>query len=101
MRKYRVGLKHHIDGALVRRLPVTSTPSISIVPRVGVSKPAIILSSVDLPQPDPPSIENKLACADIEVHVIDSDEVAKCLADSTDSNEVVVLIAHGRGAPVT
>jgi len=35
-----------------------SCPSISIRPEVGVSKPASILSSVDLPQPEPPSRQN-------------------------------------------
>ena len=34
-----------------------STPSISMVPDVGVSKPASMRSSVVLPQPDGPSSE--------------------------------------------
>jgi hypothetical protein len=39
-------------------MPVMSWPSISIRPAVGASKPASILRSVDLPQPDPPSRQN-------------------------------------------
>src|SRR5688572_33205506 len=36
--------------------PVASTPSILTAPRSGRSKPATMLSSVDLPHPDGPTI---------------------------------------------
>ena len=44
-------------GRRLAGIPSIGWPSMAIVPAVGVSKPAIILSSVVLPQPDGPSSE--------------------------------------------
>ena len=41
--------------------PVISSPSRSILPEVGVTIPAIILASVDLPPPFGPVITTKLS----------------------------------------
>ena len=57
VREQGVGLEHHVDVALVRRLPVTSRPCRLTVPRVGSSNPATIRIVVVFPQPDGPSME--------------------------------------------
>jgi hypothetical protein len=55
--KQGVLLEDGVDVALVGGTFETSAPSSRILPDVGSSKPAIILSRVVLPQPDGPSIE--------------------------------------------
>jgi hypothetical protein len=55
VREDGVGLEHHGDAALLRRQVVDHLPSISSVPEVMSSSPAIIRRSVDLPQPEGPT----------------------------------------------
>ena len=65
MRIERVVLEHHGDVAVLRLEPLTTRPPIAISPAVIVSSPAIIRSSVDLPQPDGPSMTQELAVGDM------------------------------------
>ena len=77
----RVGLEHHGDAALGRRHVVDALPSISRSPAVISSSPAIMRSSVDLPQPDGPTKTHELAVVDLEVDALDDLDVAEALAD--------------------
>ncbi len=54
---------------------VTSRPPSSTRPAVGVSKPAIIRSTVVLPEPDGPEHGEELAVADLEVDRVDRHDV--------------------------
>ena len=67
-----------------RRLPSSITR-----PAVGCSNPAIILSSVVLPQPDGPSSEKNSPAGDGEVRLLDGDEIAELLADVLQHDDVV------------
>ena len=51
----RVVLEHHGDVAVLRRQSLTTRPPMRISPAVMSSSPAIMRSSVDLPQPDGPT----------------------------------------------
>ena len=55
VRVERVALEHHGDAAQPRRQAVDDLPSMSTSPSVGCSRPAMVRSSVVLPQPDGPS----------------------------------------------
>ena len=57
MREQGVVLEHRVGVAVVGLKSVTSRPPSSTRPDVGVSKPAIIRSTVVLPEPEGPSIE--------------------------------------------
>ena len=57
VREQRVVLEDGVDVAGERRPGVTSSPPRNTRPAVGSSKPAIIRSTVVLPEPDGPSIE--------------------------------------------
>ncbi len=57
VREEGVVLEDGVDVACVGRRGVTSSPPSWTVPAVGVSNPAIIRSTVVLPEPDGPSIE--------------------------------------------
>ena len=66
-----------------------SSPSSTMRPSVGNSKPAIRRSVVVLPQPDGPSSVTKLALFDVDVHVVDRDDVAATRFADEDFAEVV------------
>ena len=52
---------------------LASSPSSSTAPVVGSSSPAIIRSTVDLPQPDGPSSTMNSPSFDVEIDVVDGD----------------------------
>ena len=76
----RVALEHHGDAALGRlRRRSRSAPSMAIVPSVTSSRPAIIRSSVDLPQPDGPTKTQNSPSRDGEVDAVqDRDRRSSC-----------------------
>ena len=53
---------------LPRGTPVNGRPSSRMAPAVGATRPAIMLSTVDLPQPDGPDEGDELLVADVERH---------------------------------
>ena len=55
-----------------RRWPCTSAS-----PEVGVSRPRISRASVDLPQPDSPTMPSTLPCGHGERHAVDRDHMAR------------------------
>ena len=61
---------------------VTSRPPAVTVPAVGSSKPAIIRSTVVLPEPDGPQHGEELAVGDLEVDAGDRLDGAERLAQS-------------------
>ena len=63
-----------------------SSPSIRMLPEVGVSKPASMRSNVVLPEPEPPSRQKISPSPDVERHVVDGDEVAELLGEVYDAN---------------
>ena len=66
--------------------PMRSTPSILIEPRSGRSKPAMMFSKVDLPQPEGPTIATNSPSRDVEAHVVDDRQRAEVLADAVDDD---------------
>ena len=68
---------------------VTSTPPSRIRPAVGSSKPAIIRSTVVLPEPDGPSSAEELAVGDVEVDAVNGTHVPEGLDQAAE--------AHGGG----
>src|SRR5688572_19250226 len=62
--------------------PVMSSPSSAIVPEDGSSNPAIILSSVVLPQPDGPSRQTKVPCGTERLRLSTAVKLPKCLVMS-------------------
>ena len=68
----RVALEHHGDAALGRRQVVDHAGRRCMMsPEVGVSRPAIMRSSVDLPQPEGPTQHDELAVGDVEVDALE------------------------------
>ena len=67
---------------------VTFLPLIQIWPSVMSSRPAMQLSSVDLPQPDGPEQHDELALGDVEVELVQDVDAAV--------GEVQVLDRDGR-----
>ena len=60
-----------------RRGPVTGLPASTTLPEDGGSSPAMIFSSVDLPQPLEPMTEAKLALAQGQVDPVERLDVAR------------------------
>jgi hypothetical protein len=81
MRKQRIGLEHHVDRPLVGRHAGHVLPVDQMRARGRLSKPASMRSSVDLPQPEPPSSAEELALVDVERQVVDRCEVTELLGD--------------------
>ena len=73
---------------------LTGSPPIRMTPSVGSSRPAIIRSAVDLPQPDGPSRTRKLAVGDVEAEIGHRFDVAEALGDP-----IEVDVRHGPLSP--
>ncbi len=72
MRIERIGLEHHGDAALHRRQVVDRLAGDDDLARcVTSSSPAIIRSSVDLPQPDGPTKTTNSPSLDLEIDALD------------------------------
>ena len=69
MRIERVVLEDHRDVALLRRQLGHVAVADQDPPPVGVSSPAIIRSTVLLPQPDGPDEHQQLAVGDLEIEI--------------------------------
>jgi hypothetical protein len=67
-----VGLKHHGEIPEPSGAECAGSPSIAIVPTLGKSKPAMILSSVDLPQPGRTDNRNDFTVVNFERDVVES-----------------------------
>ena len=79
----RVGLEHHGDVAVLRRHVVDDRrPPIAISPPVTVSRPAIMLSSVDLPQPDGPTSTRNSPSLERDVDALEDLDRAEALLDA-------------------
>ena len=75
-------LKDEADAALARADRAgRSSPCRSTVPRSGISSPAIMRSSVVLPEPDGPSSATSSPVSMSQADVVERDEVAELLAD--------------------
>ncbi len=61
---------------------VTSSPSMVMTPLVGVSKPPIIRSSVDLPEPEGPSRQTSSPSATVRSKLSTARMVPKALVTS-------------------
>ena len=97
-REQRVALEHHAavgagadDERRRRRAPR---------PRVGSSRPAMMVSSVDLPQPDAPSRHTSSPVVDVQVDVVERDDGRRRrgrndLADAVD-DELGGAVRSGR-----
>ena len=71
MRVQGVGLEHHGETAIGGRTRlVTSLPSMAISPDVGRSSPAMVRSSVDLPQPEGPTKTTNSPSSDLQIDVV-------------------------------
>ena len=62
-------------------LSLTRLPPISMSPEVMSSRPTIMRSSVDFPQPDGPDEDHELAVGDVEADVVDGREAVAVLLD--------------------
>ena len=80
----RVVLEHHRDVALLGRHALTTLPPIAISPSVISSSPAIMRSSVDLPQPDGPTSTQNSPSAIVDVDAADHLRRAEPLVDGGD-----------------
>ena len=81
-----------LTGRLLGGVSAMSSPSITISPAVGVSRPASIRSSVVLPQPDgPSSAKNSLRWMSSET-LSTADHVAEHLGDIADGDDRVVMV---------
>ena len=78
---------------------VTSVPWIRTVPRDWVSKPAMIRSSVVLPQPDGPSREMNSRGVIVEIDAVEDVVVAEALLDADDLHRGSACTAHARLRP--
>ena len=67
VRVERVVLEHHRDVASFGGTSLTTSPPIMMSPSEMSSRPAIIRSVVDLPQPDGPDQHDKLMVGDVEI----------------------------------
>ena len=63
---------------------LTTRPPIAISPPVMFSSPAIMRSSVDLPQPEGPTSIDELAVRDVDRHPVQHLRGAERLADVAD-----------------
>ncbi len=84
MRKQRIVLEDHVDGAPIGRNAVHRRPSISTVPSLGCSKPPIMRRQVVLPQPEGPSSASERALGHREVDVRNGGHGAIVLGDRTE-----------------
>ena len=66
---------------------LTSVSSNQISPPVASSRRLTQRSSVDLPEPEGPRIDNDLALHDVDVHVLEDLEVTEALAQISDAND--------------
>ena len=64
---------------------LTTRPPISIVPALWRSSPAMMLSSVDLPQPDGPTSTVNSPGLDLEVDALQHLDRAEALVDVADA----------------
>ena len=65
--------------------PSTLRPPISIVPSLGLSRPAMMLSSVDFPQPDGPSRTMNSPLSMVEVDALEHVHGAEPLVQPIDA----------------
>ena len=78
---------------------LTRLPSMTMSPRVRLSRPAIIRRSVDLPQPDGPDEDHELALAHVELHALDDLEGRRRLSERCQAQLSQNIVSNGRGAP--
>ena len=79
--------------------PRIGWPPMRISPASGAVKPAIMRSSVVLPQPEGPRIEKKLPRATSNDKRLDGDVAAEALDDAIDLRSGVSSPALGRSPP--
>ena len=77
-------LKDEADVALARAASVASSRRSAPSPASGISSPAIIRSSVVLPEPDGPSSATSSPVGDLEADVVERDEAAEGFAQVAD-----------------
>ena len=82
----RVVLEDEPDVPLLRRERRGVLPESSTSPWSGPSRPAMIRSSVDLPDPLGPSKRGERPALDLERDVVERDEVAEALGDVADDD---------------
>ena len=93
----RIGLEDHGDAALGGRQLVDPPAADATARRpVIVSSPAMMRSSVDLPQPEGPTKTHELAVLDLEVDVVQDLDGAEGLGDAAKGDVGPWLISPRR-----